>query len=156
MLLLVLAVACGGDDDGGTAGLLQLRPVLDSTSPPCEEGSAEGGELVAAEQKDGEVVACLRLAEPIVDATDVRSATLDEGPAGRPAVNAVLGRTGSADLDRFAERSQGKRLAIVVNGELVNAPTIQFPSFAGRIQVAGLPEAQTTDLFEQLQELTRP
>ena len=98
---------------------------------------------------------CLQLGPPIVDATDVRSATEAEAPSGEPALSVVLGGVGGANLDGYAQRNQGQRLAIVTRGDLVSAPVLQFTSFAGRIQVTGLSKEKTDDLFQRLNKLIR-
>ena len=67
----------------------------------------------------------------------------------------MLGGVGSANLDGYAQRNQGKRLAILAQGELVSAPVLQFTSFAGRVQVTGLSKEKTDDLFQRLNKLTR-
>ena len=76
-------------------------------------------------------------------------------PTGAPALSVVLGGVGSANLDGYAQRNQGKRLAIVTQGEVVSAPVLQFTSFAGRIQVTGLSKEKTNDLFTRLNKLIR-
>jgi preprotein translocase subunit SecD len=98
---------------------------------------------------------CLDLGAPIVDAKDVRSATVADDPSGAPALSVVLGGVGSANLDGFAQRNQGKRLAIVSQGQVVSAPVVQYTSFAGRIQVTGLSKEKTDDLFKRLNKLIR-
>lgn len=155
-LALFLAVgagwACGGQGGGSTTGgsLIELRPVLGSDPPPCPKESPRSDETVLPERQEGRVVACLRLAEPIVDASDVRSASLADTSSEEPAVSMVLGRVGSANLDGFARRHQGERLAIVVDEQLVSAPTLRSADFAGRLQVTGLSKEKAKDLFERL------
>jgi preprotein translocase subunit SecD len=161
VVTLIGAAGCGGHGKGKTSEsqrLLELRPVLDSTPPPCPSAAPQKGELLVPESRDGKELACLRLDEPIIDARDVRSATMADTQSGEPAVSVVLGQIGSANLDAFAKTHQGKRLAIVVSGGLVNAPTLpeQFFSFAGRVQVTGLAKDKSTDLFNQLNKLVHP
>jgi preprotein translocase subunit SecD len=139
----------------GQRSLLELRPVLGSTPPPCPAKAAKAGEVVRPRPADGTVAECLELGRPIVDAGDVRSATVAQTPAGEPALSVVLGSVGSANLDRYAQRNQGKRLAIVADGQLVSAPVLQFTSFAGRVQVTGLSKEKTEDLFRRLNTLIR-
>lgn len=124
--------------------------------PPCPEKAPEKNELVRLlPATDGKAGECLRLARPIVDAQDVRSATVAETPAKQPALSVVLGAVGSANLDGYAQRNQGQRLAIVTDGTLISAPVIQFASFAGRIQVSGLSKEKTEDLFRRLNKLIK-
>ena len=158
LLVLVLGiagVACrkGGDSE---RTLLELRPVLASDPPPCAKKAPEKGGLVVAKPGAGTAAECLRLGQPIIDARDVRSATVAETPSGEPALSVVLGAVGSTNLDGYARRNQGKRLAIVTRGRLVSAPVLEFTSFAGRVQVTGLSKTETDDLFRRLQKMIQP
>ena len=148
-------VACRKDGDSADRALLELRPVLAANPPPCAPKAAAKGQLVLAHSSEGKVTECLVVDKPIVDATDARSATEADTPAGDPALSVVLGAVGSANLDGYAERNQGKRLAIVTRGRLVSAPVLQFTSFAGRIQVTGLSKADTDDLFHRINKLIK-
>ena len=153
LLALVLCLTgsgCGGDDDSEERSLLELRPVLATSPPPCPTGPEKGEGLVLPLEAGGKATECLELGRPIVDGRDVRSATVAKTPAGAPALSVVLGSVGSANLDGFAGRNQGKRLAILADGEVVSAPEVRFTSFAGRIQVTGLSQEETDDLFRRL------
>jgi preprotein translocase subunit SecD len=156
-LALLLSGACDGDGEGDekagpgeAAAVFALRPVIDESAPPCPKEAAEKDVDVVAERRDGKVSACLSLGPAIVDASDVRTASLGDLEGGGKSVGIALGRTGAANLDAFAARSQGKRLAIMVKGELVRAPAVRSPTFAGRIEIPGLPDDEATALFEEL------
>jgi preprotein translocase subunit SecD len=155
-LALCAAPACSKDGDSGDRALLELRPVVATNPPPCPTKAPKNEELVLPLTADGKVAECLQLARPIVDAKDVRSATVAETPAKEPALSVVLGGVGSANLDGFAQRNQGQRLAIVTDGQLVSAPVVRFSSFAGRIQVTGLSKEKTDELFRRLNDLIKP
>lgn len=155
-----LLFACGGNGDGGRDvstpdNTFALRPVLEESAPPCDS-DAPGKEIdVVPEFRDGAATACLTLGPAIVDASDVRTASLGNLASGGRSVSIVLGRTGGANLDDHAARSLGSRLAIVVHGKLVKAPTISLPTFAGRIEVVGLSDDEALQLFEDLQSRRR-
>jgi preprotein translocase subunit SecD len=142
---------------GGSSAwsLLELRPVLASNPPPCPKKAPNKDEIVLPKKTDDKDE-CLELGQPIVDGRDVRSATIGETPAKEPALSIVLGGIGSANLDGYAQRNQGKRLAIVADGTLVSAPVLQFSSFAGRVQVTGLSKEKTDDLFNRLKKIIKP
>jgi len=152
--LLALALGSTGaackKSDSADRALLGLRPVLASKPPPCATKAPKKGQLVLPKSSDGKVAECLELDKPIVDAKDVRSATVAETPAGEPALSVVLGAVGSGNLDGYAQR-----LGIVTRGRLVSAPVLQFTSFAGRIQVTGLSKPETDDLFQRLNKLIK-
>lgn len=149
------AAGCGDGGSGGEASLLELRPVLAASPPPCPD-EGDGERPVLPLDADGRVAECLELGKPIVDAEDIRSATVAETRSREPALSIVLGTVGSANLDGHAKANQGKRLAIVADGELVSAPVLQFASFAGRIQVTGLSKDKTDALFRRLNEIIKP
>lgn len=153
-VLVATGAACG-NDDAADGSLLELRPVVSSAPPPCPSKAPEKDEVVLPLNKDGKVAECLTLARPVVNAKDARSATIGETPVKEPALSVVLGGTGSANLDGFAQRNQGKRLAIVADGTLVSAPVLEFTSFAGRIQVTGLSKEKTDDLFHRLDKIIK-
>jgi preprotein translocase subunit SecD len=152
--LLGGAAGCG-DDGSDEASLLELRPVLATSPPPCPK-EADGDGLIVARNDGGKVAECLELGKPIVDADDVRSATVAETKSKEPALSIVLGGVGSTNLDGHAKANQGKRLAILADGALVSAPVLQFTSFAGRIQVTGLSKEKTDDLFRRLNDVIKP
>jgi preprotein translocase subunit SecD len=151
--------ACKKSGDSGAQSLVELRPVVASNPPPCTQKASKGGKVLP-KTTDGKVTECLQVGKPIIDAKDVRSATVAETPSREPALSLVVGGVGSANLDGFAQRNQGKRLAIVADGVLVSAPVLQFPpgihSFDGRIQVTGLSKEKTDDMFRRLNKLIKP
>jgi preprotein translocase subunit SecD len=155
LVLCVPGLACGNDESADRS-LLELRPVVAANPPPCPTKAPGKDELVLPMTADGKVAECLELARPIVDAKDVRSAAVAETPSKEPALSVVLGGVGSANLDGFAQRNQGQRLAIVTDGTLVSAPVVRFTSFNGRIQVTGLSKEKTDDLFRRLNKLIKP
>jgi hypothetical protein len=150
VVLAAVLGACGGGKggDGTSSGprLLSLRPVLSASAPPCPPG----GDIQPL-LKEGKPVECLRLGTSITDDRDVRSASYSFNlEQAQPEVAIVLGSTGSANLDDFAAGHLGQRLAIVVNGKAVSAPTIRSASFLGRIVVTGLSKPEAEDLFKRL------
>jgi len=156
LCLCAAGAACNKDHgDAADQSLLELRPVVAANPPPCPAKPSAKGLLMLPRSDAGKVAECLELGGPIVTAKDVRSATVGETPAKEPALSVVLGATGSMNLDAFAQRSQGKRLAIVADGTLVNAPVVQFSSFAGRVQVTGLSKEKTDDLFRRLNKMIK-
>ena len=150
---LAAGAACGGDDDSSDASVLELRPVLETSAAPCDSKDDDAFELKKA---DGSGSECLQLGKPIVDADDVRSATVGETISKEPSIAIVLGSVGGANLDQHAAANQGKRLAIVAGGKLVSAPVLTFSSFAGRIQVTGLSKDETDAFFAKLNDVIKP
>lgn len=161
LLLCVAGPACGEGGSGGSddQSLLELRPVLSATAPPCPAAKKAPNKdevvVLPLASPDGKVAECLELGRAIADADDVRSATVGDTQSGEPALLVVFGAAGSGSLDNYAQHHQGQRLAIVADGSVVNAPVVRFASFAGRVQVTGLSKEKTDDLFRRLNDLTK-
>jgi SecD/SecF fusion protein len=96
--------------------------------------------------QDGQPLPAEIDSQPVLTSSDVEMATVDAEPTtGNPAVNIVLTADGALAFDAFAAVHQGERLAIVVDGIVLSAPTINETRFGGRAQISGnftLEEAQ--------------
>jgi preprotein translocase subunit SecD len=78
----------------------------------------------------------------IIDGGWSVNAQLRPGAGGEDAFNAV-----AASCFGGAATCPSQRLAIVVDGRIVTAPTVNVPSFAGDVQIAGaFPEAEAADI----------
>ena len=158
LLFCVAGLACGKEGSGDRS-LLELRPVLAATAPPCpavtKAPKKDKVVVLPLVSPDGKVAECLELGRAIVDTDDVRSATVGDTHAGEPALLVVFGAAGSGSLDNYAQHHQGQRLAIVADGNVVNAPVVRFTSFAGRVQVTGLSKEKTADLFRRLNDVIK-
>ena len=83
---------------------------------------------------------------PIVRGTDIRDAHASQGEMGRWETNFVLTQEAAKRFQRYTESNIGNRAAIVVDGQVISAPTIQSAiSDTGRITGAGNQE-EASDL----------
>lgn len=150
----ILATACGGTESpAGGASTLQLRAVEDvvpSTSPDWDATELtcppDGAAGCLADRTDESVVVLgadetekYVLGPAIVDDTDVLEA---RAHGGQPAstgwsIDAQLSPEGSDALASATRASVGDRIAIVVDGLVISAPTVAEPITAGVVVVAG-------------------
>jgi preprotein translocase subunit SecD len=174
----VIATACGSTPDmpppsGSTTpsarGAFQLRPVVEVV--PRSAAARDQAELTCADRGEGLrdcVVAALEaprivllgpagdkyvLGPRIVDASDVENAAADpDAPPGSGwSVSVNLTAGGTAALETATETSVGSRIAIVVDGRIVSAPTVAAPITGGDVVVAtGLTEHAATSLVTRL------
>ena len=81
-------------------------------------------------------------AVPLFGRQGVSSATPGTDEAGRPAIDIVLTAQASSELDAHAAAHLGEQLAIVADGVVVTAPTLNARSFGGQLQISGANEAE--------------
>ena len=89
----------------------------------------------------------------IVDASDVEDAAAqpDASPSSSWSVSTHLTAHGTAALATATESNMGSRIAIVVDGRIVSAPTVALPISSGNVVVAnGLTEGEATSLASRL------
>lgn len=122
--------ACGEDEPTRPAApVLELRPIVSSSPAPCA-----GGGLAFEEE-------CLVVGPAAVDGDDVAAAHLGSNPPGPPALAVDFTATGDAAYRRLAEAQLGRRIAVVVDGEVVAAPTVQDARSSGGIVLPGVEPA---------------
>jgi preprotein translocase subunit SecD len=89
----------------------------------------------------------------IVDASDVENAAADPDapPSSGWSVSVNLTAEGTAAFETATETTIGSRIAIVVDGRIVSAPTVEAPITSGDVVVAsGLTEREATSLASRL------
>jgi hypothetical protein len=161
IIALALLGACGDDttasNDTATTsstegaavdpGLLTIHPVVREAAPPCESVTAGEGEMVIADPSDDAPMSCLVIGPAAIDATAIEEAEIvATGSADRFDVAVQLDADGSRALDELAQAHLGERLALLVRGRLVSAPTIQATEFAGAVGVSDLTRDEAVDL----------
>ena len=89
----------------------------------------------------------------IVDANDVENAAAvpDAPPSSGWSVSVNLTGDGTAALQTATETTVGSRIAIIVDGRIVSAPTVQTPIASGDVVVtSGLTEREARSLATRL------
>jgi len=175
----VIATACNSTQNmppppsGSTAasagGAFQLRPVIEVV--PRTAAAWDQTELTCAARGEG-LRDCVKaavdaprivllgpaeekyvLGPRIVDGSDVEDAAAqpDAAPSSGWSVSVSLTADGTAALGTATESAVGSRIAIVVDGRVVSAPTVAAPITAGDVVVAsGLTEREATSLATRL------
>ncbi len=129
--------------------MLELYEVKDGPFATQQEGLAKHGgvlplntKLVHSSARNGQPDAWYLLARsPVVRGSDLRDARAAQGELGRWETDFVLTQDAAQRFERFTEANIGNRLAIVLDGQVLSAPTIQSKiSDNGRITGAATQE----------------
>jgi protein-export membrane protein SecD len=76
--------------------------------------------------------------EPLFTGVEIASAAIASDPTTREiVVDLKLKDTGARLFDEYAEQHYGEQFAIVLDDQVVSAPTIQATRFGGRAQISG-------------------
>ncbi len=159
----------GVDDPAHVKQLLQTQAVLewdevkDGPFSSREEAlSKHGGimplntKLVPTLPRGGQQAWYMVSRSPIVRGTDIRDAHASQGEVGRWETNFVLTQDAAKRFARYTEANIGNRAAIVVDGQVISAPTIQSRiSDTGRITGAATQE-EAADLALNLRAGSLP
>jgi preprotein translocase subunit SecD len=159
----------GVDDSAHVKQVLQTQAVLewdevkDGPFPSKEEAlSKHGGimplntKLVPTLPRDGQQSWFMVARSPIVRGTDIRDAHAAQGEMNRWETSFVLTQDAAKRFARYTEANIGNRAAIVVDGQVISAPTIQSRiSDTGRITGASTQE-EAADLALNLRAGSLP
>jgi preprotein translocase subunit SecD len=159
----------GVDDSAHVKQVLQTQAVLewdevkDGPFPTKEDAlSKHGGimplntKLVPTLPRDGQQAWYLVARSPIVRGTDIRDAHAAQGELNRWETSFVLTQDAAKRFGRYTEANIGNRAAIVVDGQVISAPTIQSRiSDTGRITGASTQE-EAADLALNLRAGSLP
>ena len=159
----------GVDDPAHVKQLLQTQAVLewdevkDGPFGSREEALAKHGgilplntKLVPTVLRGGQQSWYLVSRSAIVHGTDIRDAHAGQGELNRWETNFVLTQDAAKKFERYTEANIGNRAAIVVDGQVISAPTIQSRiSDTGRITGAASQE-EAADLALNLRAGSLP
>jgi preprotein translocase subunit SecD len=177
----VLALAaCGADtsepgSSASSAGVFELRPVLEvvATGAPGWDalevtclGTEITGSTACLDPSDAAVREVVlvdasgetkyRLGPAALTAEDVASAdAIEVGLAGASswAVVIKLTQDGAHAFQEFTTGLVGERIAIVSDGVVVSAPTVQEPITSGVVQAGNLSKADAEELARRLGQI---
>ena len=100
---------------------------------------------------DGKLFMFVEKQAPLTD-RDVETVRLAKLPTGAPAINLQLDQTASLALEDITLKNVGRRLAILVDGKIVIAPTIKERITGGSMTVAGFDATQTANIFARIKK----
>jgi preprotein translocase subunit SecD len=169
VVAIVLAACGGGSPSPSEAAAFQLRPVVEvvsASSPtagsvaPAPTCGAEGEQASAClrEHANESVIVLDRagtvtyeLGPVVVDGADIAEVKDLHNAAVGWSVVVDLTPEGSNALEATTRKSVGDQIAILVDGRVVSAPTVQAPIGVGTVVVAGgLSQAEAKTLAERL------
>ena len=160
----------GVDDPGHVKQLLQTQAVLewddvkDGPFTTREEGLAKHGgvlplntKLVATAPVSGQQAWYLVSRSPVIRGTDIRDAHASQDQSvARWETAFVLSQDAARRFEKYTEANIGNRAAIVIDGQVISAPTIQSRiSDSGRITGAA-GEQEASDLALNLRAGSLP
>ncbi len=90
------------------------------------------------------------LEAPALTNRDLDRVQAGQGESGRPALTLRLNRAGAAKFARLTAANVGRRLAIVVDGRILIAPTIRGPITGGVVSIQGFSSPQETERLSDL------
>ncbi|GEM81835.1 MAG: hypothetical protein KatS3mg074_012 [Meiothermus sp.] len=96
------------------------------------------------------------LEAPALTNRDLERVQAGQGESGRPALTLRLNREGAARFARLTSANVGRRVAIVVDGRILIAPTIRGPITGGAVSIQGFTAQETERLSDLLQTAPLP
>jgi preprotein translocase subunit SecD len=88
---------------------------------------------------------------PLFGGDEVSAVRPGFDPTNRPAVDITLKADGARIFDSYAAQHQGEQIAIVLDGIVQSAPTINAPRFGGNVQIQGqFTQSEVTSLVTVL------
>jgi len=149
------------------SGLLLMSSVLDLkgvvAGPFASESEAQAAqgnvipedeEILRDSGQPAQYFVCKK--QGVLGPDDVRRAQATTGVDGRPAVSVVLSEPGGERMRRYSRAHIGQQLAIVLDGKVVSAPTIQG-EIGADIQITGqFTTMQAQDLALILRAMSLP
>lgn len=90
------------------------------------------------------------LEPPQLTNRDLDRVLAGQGQSGRPALTLHLSREGAAKFARLTAANVGRRVAIVVDGRVLIAPTIRGPITGGTVSIQGFSSQQETERLSSL------
>lgn len=149
-LVTVAAMAA----DSAKSPVFQMRlvvetPSADSEQLICQRTNQETGQ-VSTERLNVEK-------KVLLDETGLKSAAVAKGWHGQPQIDFSLSPDGKERFAKITGQNIGRRLAIVIDGQLITAPTIQSRITGGQGQITGsFTPQEARDLAAKLnQAITR-
>jgi preprotein translocase subunit SecD len=141
--LVVVAAGCGGAlssvSQPGTAKL-ELRLIAANEADGFKVKTWDGKETMTVEKR------------AYLNEKDLDSVKLAKMPDGSPSINLVFDQTAALTLEDITAKNKGRRMAILVEGKIVIAPSIKERISGGHVTLAGLDAAQTQSIYDKLKK----
>jgi preprotein translocase subunit SecD len=140
---LVLAAGCGaGIGSVVQPGTSKLELRLIAANP------ADGFKVQAWDGKESMVVE----KRVYLNDRDVEEVKLSKLRDGSPSIDLVFDQTAALTLEDVTGKNAGRRMAILVDGKVVIAPTIKERISGGHVTLAGFDAAATKNIFDRIKK----
>ena len=100
---------------------------------------------------DGKATMFVEKRAPLTD-RDVDKVRRSKLADGKPAIDLMLDQTAALALEDITSKNIGRRMAVLVGGKIVLAPTIKERIEGGHMTLAGLPAADTAAIFSRIKK----
>ena len=126
---------------------LEIRLVLDKGGPTAElltNSAAEPPQVVAVERRR------------LLDHTGVKEASVQQTVPGQPEIGVIFNEEGTRRFAAITRTNVGRRLAIIIGGELNSAPIVRSEIPGGKVTISGrfTPE-EATNLVTKINQSVR-
>jgi preprotein translocase subunit SecD len=98
---------------------------------------------------DGKVTMVVDRKVHLTDA-DFSEVSLGKMPDGAPAISIQLDQTASLTLEDLTAKHRGRRMAVLVGGKIVIAPTIKERIEGGKMSIVGQSPAETEAIYKHI------
>jgi len=126
---------------------LEIRLVLDEGGPTAElltNSAVQPPQVLAVERRR------------LLDHTDVKEASVQQRVPGQPEIGLVFNEKGTRRFAAITRTNVGRRLAIIITGELYSAPIVRSEIPGGKVTISGrfTPE-EATNLVTKINQSVR-
>jgi RNA polymerase sigma factor (sigma-70 family) len=125
----------------------EIRLVLDGPAPHAElltNSIAQPAEVLSVERR------------PLLDHTSVKDASVQQTVSGQPEIGITFNGAGTSRFAEITRTHIGRRLAIILNGELYSAPTVHSEIPGGKATISGrFTPQEATNLVAKINQSLR-
>lgn len=124
------------------AAFLEFRLVHQNSDEDIRDGVVQPGyEILRRKQRNRDGKEVTEIVEvkkkPEMTGSGIKSAMVARGTLGEPEIHFTLDDAGAKRFGEITKENVGRRLAIILDGELYSAPVIQSPIETGSGQITG-------------------
>jgi preprotein translocase subunit SecD len=145
-IAICLAVAAAKAVDLEAAPLFQIRLVAVTPSATSEPM------VMILKSGDQTITNTLNVEKAVLmDQAALKSARVSKNSFGSPIINVAFTKKGAEQFATVTEQNLHQRLAIVLDGHLISAPTIQTRIPGGKAEISGsFSQEEATDLANRI------
>jgi SecD/SecF fusion protein len=124
------------------AAFLKFCIVSPTSDEDIKEGIVQPGyEILKRKERSADGKEMMEVVEvkkrPEMDGSSIKSAVVSRGNLGEPEINFQLDSAGAEKFAQITRENVGRRLAIILDGDLYSAPVIRTPIETGSGQITG-------------------